>query len=232
MELRILEQHRNYTCQVIKLPSKQRVEGLDNLVKVTHQGNDVLTSKDAQEDTLYLFFPSECQIADAYLSINNNFRNSSNNFDNTKKGYFEDSCRVKAIRFKGVISTGYIAPINTLKPLIKDNIIDDLRVGDEFNIIDGFELCKKYVIKLKGGGANLGKVFKVIDGLVDSKLAPEHFSTEHLLKNVYKLKLDDYIAVTHKLHGTSARYFNTLTHKKLKWYEKLLIKLGVNVEFL
>lgn len=114
MKLTIRDDSKNYACTVVKLPVKQKVEGLDNLVKVTVFGNDVLTKKDADETQLYLFFPAECAISQDYLSVNNEFRNTNLNKDTTQKGYFEDNGRVKAIKFKGVISTGYLAPITTL----------------------------------------------------------------------------------------------------------------------
>jgi len=228
MKLEIKKGSENYTCQVIKLPKKQEVQGLDNLCKITYQGNDVLTQKDTDENQLYLFFPAECAISNSYLSVNNEFRNQELNDDKSKKGYFEDNCRVKSIKFKGVISTGYLAPINTLEQMM-GNWGGKLKEGDEFTDIDGVNICKKYVIKQRNSGANLGKSSKILDNIVDSKLAPEHFDTEHLLKNCHKLHLDDYIAVTYKLHGTSARYFNTLTFKKLSWFEKLLKKVGINI---
>ena len=70
---------------------------------------------------------------------------------------------------------------------------------------------------------------KRLDDIIDSKFAPEHPDTSHLLKNVHKLRLDDYVAVTYKLHGTSARYYNTLVRKSLNWKDKLAKWLGVNV---
>ncbi len=220
----------NYACTVVKLPVKQKVDGLDKLVKVTIFGNDVLTQKDADESILYLFFPVECAISQKYLGLNNEFRESTLNVDRAQKGYFADSGRVKAIKFKGVISTGYLAPITTLYSSLGGRSVLPLREGDEFTTIDGVEICKKYIVKTKVPGASFGKSSKVLDGIVDSKLAPEHFNTEHLLKNTNKFSLNDYVAITYKLHGTSARYFNTLTHKSLKWYEKILAKWNVSIQ--
>ena len=69
--LEINPKWKNYTCQVIKLPSKIAVKGLDNLVSVTYQGNNCLISKDSTEDELYLFFPVECKISRDFLKKNN-----------------------------------------------------------------------------------------------------------------------------------------------------------------
>lgn len=60
MKLTIREDSTNYAATVVNLPVKQKVEGLDNLVKVTIFGNDCLITKDSDESILYLFFPSGC----------------------------------------------------------------------------------------------------------------------------------------------------------------------------
>ena len=84
-DLKIYEDSSNYTCQVIKLPAKVPIKGLDNLVEVNYQGNSVLIGKDSPEDELYLFFPSECQISHEFLSKNNLYRHETLNSDPTKK---------------------------------------------------------------------------------------------------------------------------------------------------
>lgn len=56
MDLKTYEDSTNYQCTIIKLPHKQKVEGLDNLVKVTIFGNDCLVSKDSDPNMTYLFF--------------------------------------------------------------------------------------------------------------------------------------------------------------------------------
>lgn len=224
--LKVYDGSKNYTCQVIKLPIKQKVEGLDNLVKVTIQGNDCLTSKDADESELYLFFPAECQIAHEFLSFNNLYRHSELNEDKTKKGFFEDNRRVKALKFKGIISTGFIIPLSSLNSVqifsswTRELLIDSFNVGDEFNSINGVEICKKYIRP----GYSLGQ-----PGSTKDIFTPEHPDTSHLMKNIHKLKLDDYIAVTYKLHGTSARYYNTLTKVKLSLKDKIARFFGVKV---
>lgn len=231
--LKIYEDSINYTCQVIKLPVKIPVQGLDNLVQVTHQGNTCLVSKDTPEDGLYLFFPAECQISHEFLSANNLYRHQELNLDKTQKGFFEDNRRVKCIKFKGVISSGFVCPLEFLKKFNNFNngktyVI--LKVGDEFNEFNNIEICKKFVRKIaKERGMKNPRASK-IDNLVDSCMAPEHPDTSHLLKNTHKLQLDDYIAVTYKLHGTSARYYNTLVKRKLSLLERVCKFLGGKVQ--
>lgn len=228
MNLKIYEDSKNYTCQVIKLPTKVLVKGLDNLVEVNFQGNSCLISKDSNEDKLYLFFPAECQIDNEFLSINNLYRHTHLNKDGTKKGFFEDNGRVKALRLKGVISTGFIIPLANLY----DNysIAQNLKVGDEFNEVDGIKICEKYHKPTDKKVGMKNPRTKIIDEVIDSKFAPEHLDTSHLMKNIHKLSLNDYIAVTYKLHGTSARYYNTLIKKKLNWKDKLAKFFGIDIK--
>lgn len=74
---------KNYTCQVIALPQKRAVAGLDNLVEVNVFGNSCLIGKDAPEG-LYLFFPAECKIHPQFLIHNNLYRHSNLNADPDK----------------------------------------------------------------------------------------------------------------------------------------------------
>lgn len=228
MKLEIIKGSENYTCQVIKLPHKIPVQGLDNLVEVNYQGNSCLISKDSPEDRLYLFFPAECKINSEFLSLNNLYRHSELNSNKTKKGFFEDSGRVKAIKFKGIISSGFIIPIDALYD--NWNCIQELVVGHEFNKYNDLLLCEKYLkpVDKKPGMSN--PKTKVIDSIVESKFVPEHMDTSHLLKNVHKLNLNDYVAITYKLHGTSARFYNTLVQRPLSIRDKVAKFLGVKIE--
>lgn len=229
MKLRILEDSINYTCQVIKLPVKIPVQGLDNLVKVNYQGNDCLISKDSDPDILYLFFPCECVIDIVFLGYNNLYRHTNLNNDHSKKGFFTDSGRVKALKLRGVISSGFIIPVDSLFYLLGYEY-KNLKVGDEFNCIDGDPICIKYIKKTDKKQGLRNPKTKTIDNIVEYRYAPEHFDTQHLLRNVHKLNLNDYITVSYKLHGTSARYFNSSTNRKLSFLEKISKFLGARIE--
>lgn len=232
--LEIYENSKNYVVQVIKLPSMQKLEGLDNLVKINVFGNDCLIGKDSNPDELYLFFPSECQIVHEFLSLNNLYRHSELNEDKTQKGFFEDNRRVKTVKFKGVVSSGFVIPLTSILVLAstghqRTQWLKELKAGDEFNAINGCEICVKYIKKIKIPGMSNPRT-RIIDEVVDSKLAPEHMDTSHLLKNAHKLELHDTITNSHKLHGTSARYYNTLTRRKLSFLEKVAKFFGAKIQ--
>lgn len=234
--LKIYNNSKNYTCQVIKLPPKIPVKGLDNLVEVNVQGNSCLIGKDSPEDELYLFFPVESQLSDEFCKANNLYRHENLNTDPTKKGFFEDTRRVKAIKFRGIISSGFVIPLQEALKYKLTNIraadIDSLKTGDEFNEISGTEICRKYIRKENTPGQTGFKNprAKVIDNIVDSKLAPEHPDTAHFLKNIHKFNEGTMIAITYKLHGTSARTYNTLVKRKLSLKDRIAKFFGVKVQ--
>lgn len=185
--LKILEGSENYTCQVIKLPIMLPVKGLDNLVQVNYQGNSCLIGKDSDPDELYLFFPAECKINKYFLSGNNLFRHTELNIYKNQKGFFEDNCRVKAVKFKVVISTGFICPLDFLYEINMEDSMYKLKPGDEFNELDGILICEKYIKKPKTNSGIKTPRTSIIDSLIDSRFAPEHPSTSHLLKNTLLL---------------------------------------------
>ncbi len=232
MKLEVIEGHENYVCTVVKLPAKQPVPGLDKLVKVTVFGNDVLTQKDTDENQLYLFFPAECAINVEYLKVNNEFRDSTLNRLPESKGYFEPHGRVKSIKFKGVISTGYLAPIQTLLPLLEQSSINSLKVGNEFNTINGHVLCKKYKPvhqhATTAKESRFNKKLKRFSKLVKDQFR-FHISTSHLAKNLHLFQPEDIIVLTDKWHGTSGVFANVLVNKQLTWKEKLAKWFKVNV---
>jgi len=229
MELKIDEKSKNYTCQVIKLPIKIAVPKLDNLVEVNFQGNSCLVNKDSNEDNIYLFFPAESELSHDFLSKNNLYRHSELNENKELKGFFEDNKRVKAVKFKGVISSGFIIPAESLANVLGSKM-PDLQVGMEFTHIGDTEICKKHRRKAERTQGMSNPRTAKISEIVEDKFVPEHMDTSHLLKNVHKLALNDYIAISYKMHGTSARYFNALTRKTLTWKDKVAKWFGIEVK--
>lgn len=225
--LKIYEDSKNYTGTIVKLASTFPLDGLDNLVGTSVFGNTCIIPKSYNLTDHYVFFPSETQLAQSYLSKNNLYRNSNLNEDQKSKGYFEDNGRIKAIKFKGNKSTGIVMPISSLLNTVGVTK-NRYEQGVEFNEIDGTMICKKFVVVVKGSN-NTPKVNKVLDEIIDSRMFPEHLDSAHLLKYLDNLNLNDHISITIKVHGTSARVAKTLIKRKLKWHEKIAKKLGVQV---
>jgi hypothetical protein len=222
---KIYDDSKNYTAVVVKLTNTFPLPGLDKLVGVSVFGNTCIVPKDYDLNQLYVFFPAETQLSPEYLSKNNLYRNANLNEDQKTVMYFEENGRVKAIKLKGNVSTGVVMPVSSVNKLETGS----LKLGDEFNEIDGVFICRKYIVKKAAGSSNAPKVNKVLDEIVDSKLFPQHIDTDHLLKNLDRIALNDNIVISLKLHGTSGRVAHTLVKRKLTWKDRWAKRFGVSV---
>jgi hypothetical protein len=228
MAFKTYDHSQNYTAQVIKLPVKQPVQGLDNLVEVNVFGNSCLISKDSNEDVLYLFFPAGCQLSEQFTSRNNLYREFQLNADPNIKGFFELNRRVKAIKFRGIISTGFVIPVSSLSNMILGEI--NLTVGDSFNEFQGFEICRKYQLPTNTQSQVKGDKVSKINNRLLNLLVPNQFrfhtETNHLANNLHKLNHDDIIVVTDKWHGSSCILSKVYVSKKLTLWQKFLNLIG------
>lgn len=225
VKLKIYDDSKNYTAVIVKLSNTFSLPGLDKLVGVSVFGNTCIVPKDYDLNQLYVFFPSETQLSPDFLQQNNLYRNSNLNDDQKSKGYFEENGRVKAIKLKGNVSTGVVMPVSSLYRLETGSVL----LGDEFNELNGVFICKKYIVKRTANLSGTPKQNKVLDEIIDSKLFPQHIDTEHFLKNVDRVALNDIVVLSIKMHGTSGRVANTLTKRKLKWIERWAKRLGASV---
>lgn len=233
MSFKTYDDSVNYTAQIIKLPAKRAVPGLDNLVEVEVFGNSVLVSKDSDPDELYAFFPSGTQLSETFLSLNNLYRDAQLNVDGGK-GFFETHGRVKAIKFKGIISSGFVIPAGAIMwacNVAPENFL--VKVGDNFNEFNGIEVCRKYFIPVNTPPGSKGEKAARLNVKMTNLLIPNQFrfheDTSHFANNAFRLKLNDIIAITDKWHGSSAILSKTLIKKKLTIWQKLLNLVGGQV---
>ncbi len=220
----------NYAAIVVKVSNTIPLEGFDKIHAAIILGNQVIVDKSITKDTIGLYFPVECQLSKEYLSSNNLYRKSELNKDNTKKGYFEENGRVRCVKFKDNKSEGLFMPLESLTFL---NCNLPLAVGHSFDKINGVEICRKYIIKIRQSNST-GKSNKGVGKLVrESKLIDGQFrfhdDTTMLYRNLHKIDPDTIISITYKMHGTSGISSKVLCKKPLKWYEKILKILGVNI---
>jgi len=222
--------NKNYLAKIVKLKGLRKHGNADRLQVVDIDFQTVITGLDAKDGDVYVFFPLECAISSDYLSFTNSFREKEYNANVEKTGFFDKNGRVKAIKLRGEKSMGYIVPIQTVFDWVGAGLTNvDKHINKEFDVINGKSICKKYIVKVKDGGARnkqgkAPKVSRLIDGQVHL-----HVDTENLRKNVHKLCPDDIISVTYKTHGTSWWVSNVLVKKSLSRVEKILKYFGVNI---
>ena len=233
--------NQNYLAQVIRISNKRKHPNADKLSIITVQGNDVITGAPLNVGDLCVYFPLECSLAKKYLSYSNSFEKKEDNRNPEVKGFFGKHCRVRTIRLRQLPSLGYLIPVSSLQEWLehekgtKLSIDWEKLVGTEFDYYDDIFICKKYTsVQERNEKQKTDRVQKKGEKVVkESKLVENQFKlhkdTPALGKTVSTIYPDDIISITFKKHGSSGCFSNVLTTKKLKWYEKLLIKLGVNV---
>ncbi len=223
--------NKNYCATVVAIQNIIPLENCDNVVHTSIMGNLVIVSKDIKIGELGLFFPVECQLSKEYLSANNLYRNQLSNVDSTQKGYFEENGRIRCVKFRGHNSEGLFMPLKSLDFITKKYP----ELNTEFNSLNGVDICKKYVIRrdrtpgAPGSKKDRKKNMKKYESkLVDNQFR-FHLDTSALYKNLHEITPDSLISITYKIHGTSTISSYILCKKPLKWYEKILKKIGVNI---
>lgn len=221
------EANENYLAIVATLDAPIKHPNADKLqiFKINYQ--QVVTNLDYKEGDKVVFFPVGSAINPGLVKSFNGFENKELNDDPTVKGYFDKNGRVRAIRLRGEQVEGFILPIDVIATYI--GISDD-----EFNDVSEFDsygnliLVTKYIPKTRNQGTNLGSGNKKKEHTLKSmQIAGQfrfHEKTPNLKNNIRTLDLygNRNIAISYKLHGTSAVFSNVLVKKKLTRIDKIL----------
>lgn len=209
-----------YKAKVVKLSVKPHPNA-DRLQLGYVNGIQVIVGLDAKDGDIGAFFPCDGQLSNEFLSMHNLYRHSELNSDKSKSGYFSDNGRVTVEKIRNERSDGFFCPLSYFEYTGFD--IGKLKVGDEFDKLNGHKICGKYYTP-----ATL-KAMNKKSGLSKPKMPnveynlPRHFDTGQLQYNIHDVELGDLVIVTEKAHGTSTRIGNVLVEReiKLKWWQKL-----------
>jgi hypothetical protein len=227
----------NYSATVVAIKNLRPHKNADRLIVTNIYGNDVIVGKETKIGDRGLFFPLESQIGLEFAQANDLIRRKDINGKPTG-GMFDDNRRVRAQTLRGEKSMGFWIPIESidvLQHVVPFSISSsDFKEGQEIESLpEGVIISQKYIPRTnKTNGVNGAKKGKQPSR--ESKILPGqfafHFETPQLGKNIHKLKPEDLIAITWKLHGTSAIASCSLVKRRLSLLERLIVLLGVNVE--
>src|SRR5665647_3200676 len=186
-----LKNEANYGARVLRVNGLVELPGLDNLRGVSVDGFMALVSKDTTVGSLVVAFVAESQLSDAFLSEHNLFRHSEKNSDPTQAGYIEDNRRVRAVKFRGHMSSALLMDAALL------GVTDD-QEGALFDTIDGVEISRKYYVKrssqINAQARQIAKAFAQVQ-------MPLHIETENYWRNSHLIPQDAFVTVTQKVHG-------------------------------
>lgn len=219
----------NYLAQVISLPTLRKHSNADKLQCFNWQGNNIITGLSASEGQIYIYIPVEAAINKEYLSWSNSFSNETTNKDGKTKGFFDKHGRVKCLKLRGEISSGYVIPIKDVENFFADkgihvNFSD--YIGQEFDTVGQILFCEKYIIKSQPQGAQKKKTpaLRRFNKVISENFF-FHSETPHLGRSLHLIDPESVISITTKYHGTSFGVKKILCRKKMNWWQRILNKI-------
>ena len=193
----------SYCGYITKLQNVRPHSNADRMKLADCFGNTVCVGIDTPEDTLLIYFPTDGQLSIEYCEHNNLVRKKDENGNNIG-GYMDpDKRNVTAIKLRGEKSDGLVMPLESLAFTGVD--ISTFKMGDTITIVNGHEICKKYIpVNKKAPRVSEGNRTRKKKAPI-APLFAEHADTEQLAYNMDAFKPGDEIEITLKMHGTSQR---------------------------
>ena len=225
---------------VVKVSELRKHSNADRLQIATFFGNDTSVDLSVTVGDIGVYFPVDLQLSEEYCAKNNLVRKKDENGNNIGGFLDPDKRNIKAIKLRGEKSDGLFMPLKTfaycwdidleaeegeeVEPLTKRI---PLTVGEQVTILNGHEICKKYIPKKQHrvGGYSTGNHTRKTK-VPYSPLFAEHADTEQLAYNHGAFKAGDECEITLKMHGTSQRtgYLPVLQPVKKTFWQKLFKK--------
>ena len=216
-----------YTGFITAIKNVRKHPNADRLQLAECFGNTVVLGMDYKEGQIGVYFPVDGQLSVEFCKVNDLVRRKDEN-GNACGGYLDpDKRNIKAMRLRGEKSDGLFLPLTCFADFCK---ISDLKVGDSIDVLNGVEICRKYIPKTKERRAHVGGGNKV----AKANFAPtfyQHVDTQQLAYNLNAFKAGDIVELTLKMHGTSGRtgYLPLVTHHQTLW-DKIFRRPGREVK--
>lgn len=217
-----------YTGFVTTIKNVRKHPNADRLQLADCFGNTVVVGMDYHEGQVGVYFPVDGQLSPEFCKVNDLVRRKDEN-GKACGGYLDpDKRNIKAMRLRGEKSDGLFLPLTAFAEFTK---ISDMKVGDTIDVLNGVEICRKYIPKTKHHTAHAG------DGrnkVAKANFAPtfyQHVDTQQLAYNLNAFKAGDIIELTLKMHGTSGRtgYLPLVVHHQTLW-DKIFHRPGREVK--
>lgn len=218
-----------YCGYITTLHNLRKHSNADRLLCVEVFGQNVIVDLSYHEGQKVVFFPSDGQLSEEFTNDNNLVRKKDENGNNIG-GYLDPVKRnITAVKLRGEKSEGLVLPIEVLS---KYTDVLKLKDGDQITILNGHEICKKYIPKqnrrTRNNGSSNGKhKNKYQKEVISYPYFDEHIDTSQLDYNLQVFKEGDIVYLTRKLHGTSGRTQNAVevTKKKRNFILRKVFKL-------
>lgn len=220
-----------YNAYVTRLKNVRPHGNADRLQLADCFGNTVCVDLSFKEGDLGIYLPTDGQVS-VEFGENNNLLRKKDDAGNSIGGYLDPVKRnIRAIRLRGERSDGIFLPLSCLDYCF-DGEVDYPAEGVPFNVVNGHEICCKYIPRKNHSNGNRSGGNKTRKRKVDvAPLFAEHADTEQLAYNLGAFHPGDEVEITLKMHGTSQRtgYLPILKGYKKTFWEKITRKEGTPI---
>lgn len=135
----------SYCGYIAQLENVRRHPNADRLVIADVLGATVIVSAESKTGDIIVYFPSDGQLSEDYCRINDLLRRKDEN--GKEVGYLDPKKRnVRIIKLRGEYSDGLVMPLRSLEYTGVD--ISSFKVGDTITVVNGKEICRKYVPRI------------------------------------------------------------------------------------
>lgn len=206
-----------YCGYITTIKELRKHSNADRLQCCTIFGNNIIVDLSYSDGQKVVFFPTDGQLSEEFVSDNNLVRKKDESGNNIG-GYLDpDKRNITALKLRGEKSEGIVLPVEVLDKYIDTSKLND---GEQITILNGHEICRKYipVSNKKKSTSNETKIKnkKETKERITYPFFSEHADTSQLVYNQGAFKTGDTCYLTLKMHGTSARTANTLEITKKK----------------
>lgn len=227
-----MEQNRvnGYCGYITTIKQLRKHSNADRLQCATIFGNNVIVDMSYTEGQRVIYFPVDGQLSEEFACENNLVRLKDENGNNVG-GYLDpDKRNITALKLRGEKSDGLVLPIEVLSKYVDIKSLSD---GDQISMLDGHEICKKYIPRSNrrrcenNSSGNKNRNRKEEKEKVSYPFFVEHIDTAQLAYNQNAFREGDTCYITLKMHGTSARTANAveIVKKKRHYILKKVFKI-------
>lgn len=236
MKKTIREDSTNYVASIVEVKDIFNIEGADKIKRTVIYSNDIIIGTDINVGDKMIYFNSGTKLNIDFCKFNNLLTDAELNKDK-KPGYVSyKKLLIKAIKLRGVVSDGILLPMESLFYINENIALDDFKIGDNFTDLtfgdNTYSICEKYIVPVRNNGTGERESRRPKEKLRDLIVNNQfrfHNETSQLGRNIHKIGENDELIITRKIHGSSGILSHVLVVKKLKWFEKLLQKIGVKL---
>lgn len=221
-----MSQHCGY---VVKIEELHPHSNADRLQIATIFSQSIIVGLNTKIGDIGIFFPTDLQLSEEYCRENDLVRRRDES-GAPAGGYLDpDKRNIRAMKLRGERSEGLFMPLDSVAYTGETKF----SVGDAIDILNGHEICRKYIPRGRNKNPNSGKAGNK-SRKTSVPLAPlfaEHVDTEQLVYNLNDFKVGDQIEITLKMHGTSGRtgYLPKLKGYKRSFLDKVLRRPGTPI---